>query len=161
MACSKELFASPAGVDEPDRTRRSDGLALCATGLLQSLFCERLRAVAATKQGFVACVGEMLDEIVRMRTTDPALVRFLGTASFDLQALCRELVESAIVAGELEAGDLEPMVGVVSAMTVGLSTAPNLVPEADARAAEGFKRLLLGTLFTPPRVRVERSLERR
>jgi AcrR family transcriptional regulator len=131
---------------------------------VESLFCQRLLAIAAREEGLVAGVGAMLDEIVRLGAVDPTLTRFLTTAPAEVprhrglreavghpwvrqEEMCRELVGAAVAAGEVDAGDFETMVGMISAMTVGLMATVN--PEAQARAAEGLKQLLRGTLVKP------------
>lgn len=141
-------------------------LFLAAVDQGETTFCERLRAVAAGEDGHAARVAAMLDEIVRLNAVDPTLIRFLQAVAADVsrcgelreaigdprarrEALFRELVEVAIAAGELAASDLDTVVNMINAMTAGLIVTGSLMPEAQARAAEGLKRLLSGTLLGP------------
>jgi AcrR family transcriptional regulator len=134
---------------------------------VESVFCQRLAAAAAKTERLVAAVGAMLDEIVWLGAVDPTLAQFLTTATVELsrhpglreavghpwvgqEEICSELVGLAVAAGEVDADDVETMVDTIIAVTVGLMATVNVVPEAQARAAEGLKQLLRGTLLGPP-----------
>jgi AcrR family transcriptional regulator len=112
---------------------------------VETVFCQHLRVIAAREEGFVAAVGAMLDEIVRLGAVDPTLIRFLTTAAvevsrhrgrrgavgqpwFGQEKVYRELVAAAVAACEVDAEDRELMVGIIIATTVGLMATVN--PEA-------------------------------
>jgi hypothetical protein len=105
----------------------------------------------------------MLDEVVRLSAIDPTVPRFLATAAVDqsrqpelrehghlwmrVDELCRDLVGRAAAAGELDTGEDEVLVGMISTMCLGLMTTGSFGDQTQARAAEGLKRLLRGTLI--------------
>lgn len=58
-----------------------------------------------------------------------------------------ELVDVGVANGELAVGDRRVVVETINTMMVGLVGVSDLLPGAQARAVEGFKRLLSGMLI--------------
>jgi hypothetical protein len=134
---------------------------------VQTILCQHLQEAAAREDGLAEAVGAMLDEIVRLDGVDPTLTRFLTSAAVECsrdgalrdatgvpwlgqEQLCQELVRTAVAVGEVHADDGETLVSVVCAMLVGLMANVHAGPDGQARAAEGLKKLLRGTLVKSP-----------
>lgn len=124
----------------------------------------RLRAAAESKPTFREKVGAIFDEVVRVNRSDPTLARFMQSVMadvsrhVDLQELFqntwprrdeffRELVDLGAANGELAARDRRMIVETITTMMVGLVGISDLVPGAQARAVEGYKRLISGMLL--------------
>lgn len=123
------------------------------SGHEEAAFGARLLQVPSMQAGFITRMDLILDEVVRRSANDPMSLRDSWPR---LEAIGRELVETAIAAGQLASRDLEPMVGAISAMIGGLVVTADLIPDALVGAAEGFKRMLRGTLL--PRIPGGRSI---
>ena len=112
----------------------------------EAALCTLLREAASQEEGIFDRVEALLDEIVRLSLIDPLLVQ---APAARLEEMCREMAVEAVVAGQVGSADLEPTVAVLSAMTVGLVATAGIATVGQALAAEGFKRLLRGTLLRP------------
>lgn len=135
--------------------------------LSESALCDHLRAAAGQKLGLEAKIEGVLEGILWLRGIEPNLLHFLGMAAVEpsrhpglrhvtggswacLDALYRELFGAGVVEGVLDADDVDVMVATITAMTIGLITTGNFAPSAEARAAEGLRRLVHATLVRPP-----------
>ncbi len=135
---------------------------------VQRLVYERFeRAIADVEPTFAAGLNAVLDEAKRLNQEDPSLASFLVTVRTDagrhdeladeptLAATTRgrffgDLIDLGVRTGEIRAED-EPLISeVITAMMMGLITASSDDPETHARAIEGIKRLIAGSLIQPP-----------
>jgi AcrR family transcriptional regulator len=131
---------------------------------VEQLVDERFRAVATPHATFVAKVEAILDETGRLSTTDPAVAGFALSVTGDVarhpdlreaftSAWARrdfffgEVVDAGIATGELAAADRTVVLDTVTTLVTGLLVISNGIPVAQARAVEGAKRLLAGTLI--------------
>lgn len=131
---------------------------------VEDLVHQRFRAVAERQTTFLSMVGAVFDEVIRLNRSDPTLARFMAavTADFARHAELREagdprwlrweefleeLVDVGVANGELAVGDRRVVVETINTMMVGLVGVRDLLPGAQARAVEGFKRLLCGMLI--------------
>ena len=125
---------------------------------------ERLRAVVAGQPTLAASVGAMFDEVVRLNKADATLARFMQTVTADVSRhadlreafqiawprrdeFFRDLVDIGVANGELAARDRRMVIDTITSMMVGLIGVSDLVPGAQARSVEGFKRLINGMLL--------------
>ncbi len=121
----------------------------------------RLRVSAAAKTTFREKTEAIFDEVVRLNRSDSTMARFMQSVladvsrHADLQELIqntwprrdeffRELVDLGVANGELAARDRRMIVETITTMMVGLVGISDLVPGAQARAVEGYKRLING-----------------
>lgn len=131
---------------------------------VEEMLYDRLRASVASVKTFRESVGVMFDEVVRLNRTDSTLARFLQSVTADVSRnpdlqevfqttwlrrdhFFRELVDLGVATGEVEARDRRMIVETITTMMVGLVGVSDLVPGAQARAVEGYKRLINGMLL--------------
>jgi AcrR family transcriptional regulator len=131
---------------------------------VEQLVDERFRSVAKSRTTFAAKVEAILDETVRLNTTDPAVAGFALSVTGDVarhpdlreaftSAWARrdfffgEVVDAGIDSGELAAADRNVVLDTLTTLVTGLLVISNGIPAAQARAVEGAKRLLAGTLI--------------
>jgi AcrR family transcriptional regulator len=131
---------------------------------VEQLVDERFRSVAKSHTTFTAKVEAILDETVRLNVTDPAVAGFALSVTGDVarhpdlreaftSAWARrdfffgEVVDAGIDSGELAAADRNVVLDTVTTLVTGLLVISNGIPAAQARAVEGAKRLLAGTLI--------------
>jgi AcrR family transcriptional regulator len=129
----------------------------------EELFYGSMRAAAASQTSFVAKVEALFDEAVHMARTDPTMpafaLAFIGdlTRHPDLvttvrSALVRrdfflsEVVDFGIATGEVAAADRQVVLEMLLTIGIGVMAMGGAVPAVQARAVEGLKRLLAGTL---------------
>jgi len=131
---------------------------------VEQMVDDRFRTVATSHSTFQAKVEAILDETVRLNTTDPAVAGFALSVTGDVarhpdlreaftSAWARrdfffgEVVDAGIVSGELAAADRNVVLDTMTTLITGLLVISNGIPAAQARAVEGAKRLLAGTLI--------------
>ena len=124
----------------------------------------RLRAAAAAKATFREKMGAILDEIVRLNRADSTMARFMQSVMADVSRhadllelfkntwprrdeFLLEIVDLGVATGELAARDRRMIVETITTMMVGIVGVSDLVPGAQARAVEGYKRLMDGLLL--------------
>ena len=134
---------------------------------VQAVVYERFGAAAVhAGPSFANKLDAVLDEAVALNREDPTLATFLVAARTDhrrhpeLQidgrlaptsryAFFGELVDEAIASGQVEAGDRQTMLDVISAVMMGLVSASSDDPVTHERTVDGIKRLLAGSLVRP------------
>ena len=131
---------------------------------VEQLVEERFRSAAKPHTTFVAKVEAILDETVRLNTTDPAVAGFALSVTGDVArhpdlreaftaAWARrdfffaEVVDAGVSTGEVTAADRTVVLDTVTTLVTGLLVISKGIPVAQARAVEGAKRLLAGTLI--------------
>jgi AcrR family transcriptional regulator len=131
---------------------------------VEQLVEERFRTVATPHSTFLSKVEAILDETVALNTTDPAVAGFALSVTGDVarhpdlreaftSAWARrdfffgEVVDAGIVSGEVAAADRNVILDTLTTLITGLLVISNGIPVAQARAVEGAKRLLAGTLI--------------
>jgi AcrR family transcriptional regulator len=131
---------------------------------VEERFYESMRAAAASQASFVAKVEALFDEAVHMARTDPTMPAFSLTFIGDLtrhpdlvptvqSALVRrdfflsEVVDTGIATGEVAAADRQVVLEMLVTIGLGVMAMGGVIPAVQARAVEGLKRLLAGTLI--------------
>ena len=131
---------------------------------VEELVYERFRRVTASKATLGESIAAMFDEIVRLHRSDSTMGRFMQTVTADVSRhadlreafqvvfprrdeFFKELVDLGVANGELVARDRKMVIETITAMMVGLMGVSDLVPGAQARTVEGYKRLINGLLL--------------
>lgn len=121
----------------------------------------RFQAVTAKQATFGACIAALFEEMARLHRSDWSLARFMQTVTSDVSrhpelqeafqvawprrdAFYNELVDLGVSTGELAARDRKMVIETITAMMIGLMGFGDLVPAAQARTVEGYKRLVNG-----------------
>lgn len=144
------------------RSKRT--LFLAASDHAETFVCHHLRSAASTQPTFAAGVEAALDEVCRLSREAPLVVRFFGTVGAELARIaelraarsdrwpnCRafvtELLETGEANGELASADRLMAADTLTALFEGLLQVGSLLPFTQSGAAEGYKRLITGTLL--------------
>ena len=131
---------------------------------VEDLFFNRLRTSVEQFPTFVGKVEALLDEAVRLSRTNPAIAGLVlsmagGSACHPdlgeaLEAAClrrdaffAEVIDAGIANCELVAADRQVVLDTLTSTLTGLLVLGTVIPGAQKRALQGFKRLLAGTLM--------------
>ncbi len=143
---------------------------------VQAIVYERFeQAVEAAEPTFADRITAVLDEALALQREDPSLATFLAAVRTDISrheelrdeprlrpnrrlSFFGALIELGVDNGEIRLEDAEVVSDVVAATMMGLVSASGGEPGAHARAVEGMKRLVDGSLIQPaaPTVRPTR-----
>ena len=130
---------------------------------VEELFFNRLRSSVELSPSFVGKVEALLDETVRLSRTNPTIAGLVlsmagGSARHPdlgeaLEAAClrrdaffAEVIDAGIANCELVAADRQVVLDTLTSTLTGLLVLGTVIPGAQRRALQGFKRLLAGTL---------------
>jgi AcrR family transcriptional regulator len=122
------------------------------------------KAITEVEPTFVANIDAVLDEARALNQEDPSLAQFLVAVRTDAGRhpelaqhpslehdrrghFFGSLIELGVRTGELRPEDAELTSAVITAVLMGLQTASSDNPETHARAIEGIKRLVAGSLI--------------
>lgn len=131
---------------------------------VEHVVTDRLREAATAEETFRGSIGAIFDEVVRINRADSTMARFMQSVASDVSRhadlqevfasswprrdqFFKELVDLGVATGELEARDRRMIAETITTMMVGLVGVSDLVPGAQARAVEGYKRLINGMLL--------------
>lgn len=134
---------------------------------VQDIVYERFeQAAEAAEPTFAARITAVLDEALALQREDPSLATFLAAVRTDISrhdelrdeprlrpkrrlSFFGELIAMGVDNGEILRQDGQVVSDVVAATMMGLVSASVGDPEAHARAVEGMKRLVDGSLIAP------------
>ena len=133
---------------------------------LQARIYERFQSAVDSSDTFVGKLEAVLDAAQQMNSEDPSFARFVGVVWSDLRrndevrrrigaaAMDRErffvrLVDVGIETGEIRPDQRPVVAELVRMLLIGLTEASAESPEQLARAVDGVKGLLRGTLLRP------------
>jgi AcrR family transcriptional regulator len=131
---------------------------------VEQLVFDRYHEAAGPHTTLLSKLEAVLDETVRLGSEDPSVPGFALSVTSDVarhpdlrsafqsswarrDSLFGEIVDAGIASGELERADRRVVLDTVTTLVTGLLVISNGIPAAQARAVEGAKRLLAGTLI--------------
>lgn len=131
---------------------------------VEEMVFDRYRAAAKPHATLLTKLAAVLDETVQLGAEDPSVAGFALSVTSDVarhpdlraafqsawvkrDSLFGEIVDAGIASGELERADRRVVLDTVTTLVTGLLVISNGIPAAQARAVDGAKRLLAGTLI--------------
>ena len=131
---------------------------------VEILVDERFQAAAAGETTLCGKLEAVINETAKLTAEDPTVAGFALSVTSDVarhpdlsQAFAEawsrrdtffgEIVDAGIAAGEVAPGDRRMVLETITTMVTGLLVVSAGIPSAQARAVEGMKRLLAGTLL--------------
>lgn len=134
---------------------------------VQETVYDRLADAVEPHDTMAGMLGAVLDAVLELQGEDPWLARFLVTARSDMPRIPElaealeplagsrdrffgALVDTGVASGEIDAGDRQMTLDVITSMLVGLTDAGIGSADAHRLAVLGFKALWSGSLVRAP-----------